>query len=166
MDSKLSPTKVANLVSVSASTVRRLTGLYADYFSPDATPAPGGRRFYTEEDVETLRLVIDLQNAGVSEPDIIARLDRGITLPSQATDVAIDVLKPPPALPQPQIVKVDTTELQRAIERQADVEFAHVEALQLHAQAMDRLADRLVWIVAAILLIALLVVAVAVGWIG
>lgn len=158
MDSKLSPTKVANLLRVSASTVRRLTGLYSDYFSQDATPAPGGKRFYTDEDVETLRTIIDMQNAGIAEPDIIAQLDRGVTLPAEPTKPATDLAERFSALPAPVIVKLDTQDITSAIERLAATQ-------DRQSAAMERLATSLVWFAAALVVIVLLAVAAGVGWI-
>lgn len=157
MDSKLSPTKVANLLTVSASTVRRLTGLYADYFSPDATPPAGGRRFYNAEDVETLRTIIDLQNTGVAEPDIIARLDRGVTLPSQPTDLVAEPVNPFSALPAPQIIKLDTQDVTASIERLA-------AAQDRQTATMERLISALIWFAAALVVIVLLTIAAAAGW--
>lgn len=157
MDSKLSPTKVANLLSVSASTVRRLTGLYVDYFSQDATPAPGGRRFYTAEDTETLRTIIDMQNAGIAEPDIIAQLDRGVTLPAEPTKPVTDLAERFSALPQPVVVKLDTQDITASIERLAATQ-------DRQTAAMDRLATSLLWFAAALVAIVLITVAVAVGW--
>jgi len=168
MDNKLSPTKVANLLSVSASTVRRLTGLYSDYFSPDATPAPGGRRFYNAEDVETLRTIIDMQNAGVDEPDIIARLDRGVTLPSEPTNVVTNLVEP---FSPPPTLSIDTSALQDAISRQAAVQQVSIDVMResnasmdKHSAALERLANSLVIFGAMILVAVLLTIAVAAGW--
>lgn len=166
MDSKLSPTKVANLLSVSASTVRRLTGLYSDYFSPDATPAAGGRRFYTAEDVETLRTIIDMQNAGIAEPDIIAQLDRGVTLPAEPTNPTTDLAERFSALPQPVVVKLDTDALARPLQAVADAVRESSAAQDRQSAAMDRLATSLLWFAAALVAIVLITVAVASGWIG
>ena len=150
---------VADQLGVSVSTVRRLCARYADALSEDATPRPGGRRQFTGEDIAVLREANRLTLAGMEESEIAKQLASVVTLPASTMPP-----EPPQQPPQLPTLSFDTTSLEDAIKRQADIQLAHVEALQLHAQTMDRLGDRLVWIVALLAVIILLTIAVAVGW--
>lgn len=177
---------VADTIGVSVSTVRRLCSRYADLLSEDATPRPGGRRQFTAEDIAVLREANRLTLAGMEEEEIAQRLAQSVTLPAEA------VTAPTTAPPQLPTLSFDTTALEDALQRQvdaqdaqtaalmrlataqeedtkerqrqADIQLAIVESLQIHSMAMDRLADRLVWIVGALLIIVLITVAVAAGW--
>lgn len=179
---------VADAIGVSVSTVRRLAARYSDLLSDEATPRPGGRRQFCDEDVAILREANRLTLAGMEEEAIAHRLAQSVTLPAEA------ITAPPGGPPQLPTLSFDTTALEDALQRQAaaqdaqtavlvrlasaqeegnkerqlqaDIELAHVEALNAHARAMDRLADRLVWIVVALVVIVLITVAVASGWLG
>lgn len=179
--------QVADQLGVSVSTVRRLCSRYAAHLSEEATPRPGGRRLFNAVDVAILGEASRLTNAGMGEEEIDQRLAQSVTLPAET------ITPPTTAPPQLPTLSFDTSALEDALRRQAaaqdaqtaalvrlasaheegnkerqlqaDIELAHVEALQLHARAMDRLADRLVWVVGALVVIFLLTVAVASGWI-
>ena len=156
MSDRLTPTNIAKRLDVSVSTVRRLTGEYADWLSPTASPRPGGTRIYTEQDVEVLAVIVAMRQDGAPEDEIIRAIESGVI---PATIAPTEPVNPFAALPAPQIVKVDTQGIQTAVERLA-------AAQESQTQAIIRLATALSWFGVALLLIALLALASAVGWIG
>jgi len=144
---------VADTIGVSVSTVRRLCGRYAAHLSADATPPAGGRRQFTADDIEVLRQANRLTLAGMEEGEIDRRLAQSVTLP--ATTEPPQPTTAPPQLPR---LQIDTTGLQSQVQRL-------VESQDRQTAAMDRLAAALVWFAGALVLLVLVTVAVAVGWI-
>ena len=143
---------VADTIGVSVSTVRRLCARYADLLSPEATPRPGGRRQFTADDVAILREANRLTLAGMEDEQIAERLAQSVTLPASTEP-------PQPATAPPQLptLRIDTTGIQSQVQRL-------VESQDRQAAAMDRLAAALVWFAAALVVLVLVTVAVAVGW--
>lgn len=145
---------VADTLGVSVSTVRRLTARYGDLLSDAATPRPGGRRLFSDVDVSILREANRLTLAGMDEDAIHERLAQSVTLPASTMPP-----EPPPEPPQLPTLRIDTSGLQSQVQRL-------VESQDRQTAAMDRLAGALVWFAAALVVIVLITVAVAVGWIG
>ena len=180
MSGKLTPADIAKRLSTSPNTVRRLTASFSDWLSNDATPPTGGRRLYSEEDLAILEFVLNMRNRGADDPTIIARLERGIPLPRSSPEPATLPPAPAPAA-------IDVQPLITALEEQASAqrrllatlatareeEIAALRrlatAIEAQGQAHDRLinAAHLVFAgLAALVVIMLLTLAVAVGWIG
>lgn len=165
MSDRLTPTNVAKRLDVSTSTVRRITGEYADWLSPTATPRPGGTRIYTEQDVEILAIIVAMRQDGAPEDEIIRAIESGIIPANVAT-------LPPQPPQQPTMLSIDTSALQDAISRQAAVQQVSIDVMResnasmdKHSAALERLANSLVIFGALILIAVLLTIAVAVGWI-
>lgn len=147
---------VADQLGVSVSTVRRFCTRYALHLSAAAAPAPGGRRSFTEDDIAILRQALELTAAGMSEDDIARRLRQGVTLPAQPLTTPPEPLQQPPTLPT---LRIDTTALVEPIQRLVESQDRQTEALRTFTTA-------LYWFAAALVLITLIAVAVAAGWIG
>ena len=158
---------VADQLGVSVSTVRRLCARYADALSEDATPRPGGRRQFTGEDIAALREANRLTLAGMDESEIAKQLASVVTLPASTMPP-----EPPQQPPQLPTLSFDTTSLEKAIERQAAVQQVSIDVMResnasmdKHSAALERLANAVIIFGAMLLVIALLTIAVASGWI-
>lgn len=156
MSDRLTPTNVAKRLDVSVSTVRRLTGEYADWLSPTASPRPGGTRIYTEQDVEVLAVIVAMRQDGAPEDEIIRAIESGVI---PAAVAPTEPVNPFSTLPAPVVVKVDTSGLQSQVQRL-------VESQDKQTAAFERLASALIWFSFVLLVIVLIAVAVAAGWIG
>lgn len=173
MPDNLTPSNVAKKVGKSTTTIRRMTRDYADYLSDKATPSPGGQRRYTPDDVETLSLIVTMRDDGRPDDEIIRFLEAGILPAKVSTSPAS-----PPTQPPAQFVDVGA--LTQAIERQAASQAATLAALERvataqeedaravdrHTIALERFATAITAFGAALLIIALITLAVAAGWIG
>jgi len=144
---------VADTIGASVSTVRRLTSRYADLLSDEATPRPGGRRQFTADDIAILRQANRLTLAGMSDDEIAQRLAQSVTLPAST-----EPPQPTTAPPQLPTLRIDTSGLQSQVQRL-------VESQDAQTAAMDRLAAALVWFAGALVVLVLVTVAAAVGWI-
>ena len=113
MSDRLTPTNLAKRLDVSVSTVRRLTGEYADWLSPTANPRPGGTRIYTEQDVEVLAVIVAMRQDGAPEDEIIRAIESGVI---PATVAPVEPVNPFSALPAPVIVKLDTQEVTTSLD--------------------------------------------------
>jgi DNA-binding transcriptional MerR regulator len=145
--------QVADQLGVSVSTVRRLCGRYAAHLSADATPPAGGRRLFTVDDVEVLRLANRWTVEGMEEEEIDRRLSQSMTLPA-----ITEPPQPPTELPQLPRLQIDTTGIQSQVDRL-------IESQQAQTAAWERLSTAIVWFAGALLAIALIALASAVGWI-
>lgn len=152
--SRYQTSHVADTIGVSVSTVRRLCGRYAAHLSADATPPAGGRRQFTADDVAILREANRLTLAGMEEEEVDRRLAQSVTLPAST-----EPPQPTTAPPQLPRLQIDTTGIQSQVQRL-------VESQDRQTAAWERLAAALVWFAAALLVIALIALASAVGWIG
>lgn len=144
-----SPSQVATILQKSPTTVRRLTATYAEYLSTDATPEPGQARRYTVEDVALLKLISDATDQRIAPETIRANLAT-VALPEVAADLATLPPSQPVALPSP--LSADVEGLSKALDR--------------HTLALERFATSITAFGAALLIIALITLAVAAGWIG
>lgn len=173
MPDNFTPANVAKRVGKSPTTVRRLTGDFADYLSNKATPAPGGQRRYTPEDVETLSIIVSMRDDGRPDDEIIRVLEAGILPANVSSSPASPTTQPPAQL-------VDVGALTQAIDRQAATQAATLAALERvasaqeadtraierHTIALERFATAITAFGAALLIIALITLAMAAGWIG
>jgi DNA-binding transcriptional MerR regulator len=130
-----SPKDVAQLLSVSSSTLRSWASLFADALSPTAAKPPslaGGRlggRLYTDSDIAVLRKASDLLRDGLSYEQVMATLQIGGAAASkQETIQTTDATKP---ATQPTAV-VPFAELTTALQAIAD-----------QKQRLDRIETRL-----------------------
>lgn len=153
MPDRLTPTNVAKHIGVSVSTVRRLTGEYADWLSPTATPRPGGTRVYTEQDVEVLSVIVAMRQDGAPEDEIIRAIESGVI----PTNVATLPPQPPAAPPLDVVVKLDTQDVINAIERLTATQ-------ERQTATQERLISALIWFAAMLVFIVLLTIGAAVGW--
>ena len=69
-----SPSKAAEKLDVSPSTVRRWASVFAPHLSAYAAPEAGQRRAFTEDDIATFARVKDLLAAGLAEDQVSAQL--------------------------------------------------------------------------------------------
>ena len=69
-----SPSKAAEKLDVSPSTVRRWASVFGPHLSAYAAPEAGQRRAFTEDDIATFARVKDLLAAGLSEDQVSAQL--------------------------------------------------------------------------------------------
>lgn len=161
MSDRLTPTNVSKRLDVSVSTVRRLTGEYADWLSPAANPRPGGTRIYTEQDVDVLSVIVAMRQDGAPEDEIIRAIESGVI---PATVAPVEPVNPFSALPAPVIVKVDTTAIAEQIAPLAAAVRESNESTDRLAAAIERAASALIVFAVLLLAIVLITVAVAVGW--
>lgn len=158
MLSYYSPSQVATILQKSPSTVRRLTALYADFLSEDATPTPGRPRQYTVEDVAILKAASEGTDRRQDVETIRASLAT-ITLPEPTAEL-VNVAT---ALPQPTTApQIDPT----ILESLADVVRESNASSDRLAAALEHMASALIVFGVLLLAIVLITVAVAVGWIG
>lgn len=151
MPSYYSPSQVAAVLSKSPTTVRRLTALYGDFLSEDATPAPGRARQYTVEDVAILKAASDATDKRQDVDTIRASLAT-IALPEPTAELANVAT----ALPQPTTAPLQPLPNVDAL----------THALDRHTIALERFSTAITAFGAALLIIALITLAVASGWIG
>ena len=183
MPETLTPSNLAKKLDISANTVRRITSTYADFLSEGATPPAGGRRIYTLEDAATIEMIVNMQNLGRDEAEILTQLEQGIALPSDPSDAAREVTNPLSLSGQPNTlptISIDMEPITAAIDRQtaaqAVAQAEVIAAMERLASSRERdLASREKLInaanlifagIVALCLIMLLTLAVAVGWIG
>ena len=71
------PKQLANLVGISSSSVKVYVKRHAPHFSPSANPAPGTRRYFTEDDAKIMAYIANSTSQGVHHDEIAQRLDAG-----------------------------------------------------------------------------------------
>jgi DNA-binding transcriptional MerR regulator len=84
---RYSPAQAAAIVGVSASTIRAWCKEFTDYLSAGATPAPGGERVLTAQDVAVLQQVRELRTQGA---DVAAILQALADTPSDRLQPYVD----------------------------------------------------------------------------
>ncbi|GAB4559182.1 MAG: hypothetical protein Kow0047_04870 [Anaerolineae bacterium] len=71
------PAQAASLAGVSLASLKHYTLQYAPFFSPEATPPEGERRWFTLQDIKLLAFIHQLTNRGASKDEILRRLAGG-----------------------------------------------------------------------------------------
>ena len=71
------PAQVARMTGISTSSVKVYTTRHTSHFSPGATPEPGARRYFSENDAKVLAFIAHYTNQGVNHDEIAAKLADG-----------------------------------------------------------------------------------------
>ena len=71
------PTQVARMTGISTSSVKVYTTRHTSHFSPGATPEPGARRYFSENDAKVLAFIAHFTDQGVNHDEIAAKLADG-----------------------------------------------------------------------------------------
>ena len=77
------PQGVTQALDISPATLRRWSDEFADYLSAGANPQGKGHRRYTAGDVETLRLIKELMNQGLTYEQVWQQLSRQVMFSRQ-----------------------------------------------------------------------------------
>lgn len=142
----LTPQQTAEVLTVSAQTLRRWSVQFAEFLSADATPGRGRRRLYTVEDVALLRRAGGLLRAHSVE-DTIALLRLG---PDQADTAALATLTTPDLISEVQAARgllrgltgrIEALETDRAAlaGEVADLKRSQADQASTHQAALDAL---------------------------
>lgn len=178
--------EIADEIGVSLDTVRRYSRQFARHLSEDASPEPGTMRLFTPADLYVLRIARQQMRSGqtyeqvdeylvsIEVPDDLAQdEDTGQAL---ATTAALQQVTSAVLRLSDQQSRIDALETRLAMlaspssdeDTHQVLEALHTlaEAQKVHTAAQERLANALLWFAAALVLIVLITVAVASGWIG
>jgi DNA-binding transcriptional MerR regulator len=72
------PSQVAQLLGVSADTVRRYADQFSAHLSPSASPGKGNPRTFDEDDLAVLAYALELRRESLSLEEVAARLRTGV----------------------------------------------------------------------------------------
>lgn len=160
------PSQVAKVLNVSADTIRRYAELYAGHLSAAANPGPGRPRAFTEEDIATLRYILQLKAENLSAEEIADRLASGVV--AAGSELARSPTEAPPALPAEAVAALQrlsgsleslATTLGTTVPRlQADNEEMRRRVALVEARQSD--TRRLAWVLALGVILGVLLVLV------
>lgn len=68
---------LCNLFKISHQTVKNYATEFADHLSPTATPGPNRQRYFTDDDLTVIALIVEMKGAGGLYEDIHAALRNG-----------------------------------------------------------------------------------------
>lgn len=176
--------EIADEIGVSLDTVRRYSRQFARHLSEDASPAPGTMRLFTQADLYVLRIARQQMRAGqtyeqvdeylvnIEVPDNLNQdQDTGQAL---ATTAALQQVTSAVLRLSDQQSRIDALESRLAslaaprndedAHQVVDALHAFADAQNRHSATQERLANAVIIFGAMLLVIALLTVAAAAGW--
>ncbi len=168
----MNPALVAHLLNISTSTLHRWTDLYAEFLLPDATPAKGQARVFSDHDVRVMRWVCELRGAGHTQEAIMQTLGEAArhqwrdlpALPPEWASVERNVTVPAHYVER---LKEQLAASQKVIEQQRQLLQITTAALQVSEAQQKRNAQR-TWSFGSrrfwVLLTAMIIIGCGVAW--